>query len=73
MVRGVTAIAQCDQIGRVIDPAGGTRNQMVDVGFSLRAWLSASSAGVQVASENDGANGAPVLKLCLRKWIGHGG
>jgi len=37
MVRSVTAIAQCDQVGRVIDPTGGTGNQMMNVGFALVA------------------------------------
>jgi hypothetical protein len=37
MVRSVTAIAQCDQVGRVIDPTGGTGNQMMNVGFALGA------------------------------------
>src|SRR5260221_12999233 len=63
MVRSVTAIAQCDQVGRVIDPTGGTGNQMMNVGFALGACFAARSANVRVASENDGANGAPLLKL----------
>ena len=71
MVRGVTAIAQCDQVGRVIDPTGGTGNQMMNVGFALGACFAASSASVRVASENDGANGAPLLKLCLGRWKRH--
>ena len=65
MVGGVTAIAQCDQVGRVIDPTGGTGNQMMNVSFALGACFAASSANVRVACENDGANGAPVLKLRL--------
>jgi len=65
MVRGVTAIAQCDQVRRVIDPTGATGNQMMNVGFALGASFAASFANVRVASENDGANGAPLLELRL--------
>jgi len=65
MVRSVTAIAQCDQVGRVIDPTRGTGNQMMNVSFALGAFVAARSANVRVASENDGANDAPVLKLRL--------
>ena len=65
MVRSVTAIAQSDQVGGVIDPTGGTGNQMMNVGFALGAGFAACSANVLVACENDGANGAPLLKLRL--------
>jgi hypothetical protein len=34
MARGVTTIAQCDQVSRVIDAPCRTRNQMVDVRFT---------------------------------------
>ncbi len=71
MVRSVTAIAQCDQVGRVIDPTGGTGNQMMNVGFALGACFAAGSANVRVASENDGANGAPLLKLRLGRRKRH--
>ena len=71
MVRSVTAIAQCDQVGRVIDPTGGTGNQMMNVGFALGACFAARSANVRVASENDGANGAPLLKLRLGRRKRH--
>ena len=67
MVRSVTAIAQCDQVGGVIDPTGGTGNQMMNVGFALGACFAARSANVGVASENDGANGAPLLKRLGRR------
>jgi len=71
MVRSVTAIAQCDQVRRVIDPTGGTGNQMMNVGFALGACFAARSANVRVASENDGANGAPLLKLRLGRRKRH--
>ena len=71
MVRGVTAIAQCDQVGGVIDPTGGTGNQMMNVGFALGACFAASSANVRIASENDSANGAPLFKLRLGRWKRH--
>ena len=71
MVRSVTAIAQCDQVGGVIDPTGGTGNQMMNVGFALGACFAASSANVRVASENDSANGAPLLKLRLGRRKRH--
>lgn len=79
MVRGVTAVAECDQVGRVIDPTGGTRNQMMNVGFALGARFAARFAHVRVASENDGANSAPLLELLLGRlrdnassWGRHG-
>lgn len=71
VVRGVTAIAQGDQIGRVIDAAGGAGHQMVNVGFAVRAWFAASSASMRIASENDSAHGAPVLKLSLGRRKRH--
>jgi hypothetical protein len=71
MVSGMAAITQCDQVGRVIDPTGGTGNQVVNISFPLGAFLAASPASIRVASKNDGANGAPVLKLCFRRREGH--
>ena len=71
MVRGVTAIAQRDQIGGVIGPTSSTGNQMVDVCFALGACFATSSANVGIASENDGANGAPLLELCLGRQKRH--
>ena len=61
MMHSVTAIAQCDQVGRVIVPTGGTGNQMMSVGFALGACFAARSANVRVASENDGAASAVVV------------
>jgi hypothetical protein len=61
MMRRMTAIAQCDQVGGVIDPTGGMGNQMMNIGFALGACFAASSANVRIASENDGANTAPLL------------
>jgi hypothetical protein len=71
MVRGVTAIAQGDQVGRLIDPAGGTGNQMMDVGLASRACGTARPANVRVAKENDGANRPPLLGLRLSRRKGH--
>jgi hypothetical protein len=68
MVRGVTAVAQGDQVRGVIDSTGSTGNQVVDVGFAPLAFLSASPAHVCVAREYYGANGTPSLKLCLGRW-----
>ena len=65
MVRSVTAIAQRDQISGIIEPASGTGNQMMNVGFAPGAWLTAISTSVRVASEDDGANGSPLLELCV--------
>src|SRR5688500_9712094 len=65
MVRGVTAIAQRNQVGRFVYSAGGTRDQVVIVSFAPGAFFAASSARVRVSSENDGANGAPLLKRRL--------
>jgi hypothetical protein len=56
MVRGVTAIAQGDQVGGVVGSAGSARNQVMDVGFALGALLPTRSACMRVASEDDGAN-----------------
>ena len=71
MVRGMTAVAQRDQVGRVVSPAVGTGNQMMNVSFALRAWLTAISAGVRVSRENDSANGAPLLELPLGRRRRH--
>lgn len=65
MVRGVAAIAQCDQVGGVIDPSSRTGNQMMNVGLAVSALVAASSATVRVTSEDDRANGAPLLELRL--------
>jgi hypothetical protein len=35
MVRGMTAIAERDQVGRVISSTVGTWNQMMNVGLAL--------------------------------------
>ena len=72
MVRGVTAVAQRDQVSRIIDPTAGTGNQVVNVGFAPGAFFTTSSTNVRIASENDGANGSPLVGLCLRWRKRHG-
>ena len=72
MVRGMAAIAERDQVCRIVGPTGGTRNQMMNVGFTLCTWFTTSPASVGVASENDGANGAPSLEVCLVRRKRHG-
>ena len=61
MARGVATIAQCDQIRWVIHAASGTRNQMVNVGFTFGAKFAAPLTAPAVARENDGPNIAPML------------
>ena len=65
MMRGVTPVAECDQVARIIDASRGAGNQMMNVGFAARAFLAALSASVRVTRENDGASGAPLLRLYL--------
>jgi hypothetical protein len=71
MVRGVTAVAQGDQVGRVIHSTAGTGNQMMDVGLAVRAWITARPADVRIANENDAADLAPLLGLRLSRREGH--
>ena len=65
MVRGVTAIAQGDQVGWIIASPSGLRDQMMNVGFATGARFAARCATVRVASEHYGANGTPLLELCF--------
>ena len=65
MVRGVTAIAQGDQVGWIIASPSGLGDQMMNVGFATGARFAARCATVRVASEHDGANGAPLLEFCF--------
>jgi hypothetical protein len=67
MVSGVAAIAQRDQVSRVIDATRGTGDQMMDVGFSLGTRVTATPANAPIARENDVSNRAPLKGLRLRR------
>jgi len=69
MVSGVAAIAQSDQVSRVIDATRGTGDQMMDVRLTLGTRVTASPANARVAGENDLTNRAPLkgLRLSSRK------
>lgn len=60
----MATVAEGDQVGGVVGAAGGAGDQVVDVGFAFGAFLTASSAGVRVAGEDEGTDGAPLIKLC---------
>ena len=61
MASGVAAVAQGDQICRVIHAPRGTRNQMVNVRFAFGAEFAAPLTVPVVASENDRPHVAPML------------
>src|SRR5689334_7500155 len=61
MACAMTAIAQCDQIRRLIHAPFGTRNQMVNVRFPCGADVAAFPTTPVVAREHDGPRFAPML------------
>jgi hypothetical protein len=61
MPRGMTAVAQCDQIRRFIRASSGTRNQMMNVRFPCEAELTAFLTTPVVAREHDGPHRTPML------------
>ncbi len=71
MVSGVAAIAQSDQVSRVIDATRGTGDQMMDVRLSLGTRVTASPANARIARENDVSNRAPLKGLRLSRWKGY--
>jgi hypothetical protein len=71
MMSGMATIAQSDQVGGVIDPTGGTRNQMMDVRLSLRTRRTATPASVRITRENDVSNRAPLKELRLVRRSRH--
>jgi hypothetical protein len=56
---GMTAVAECDQVGGVIVPASGAWDQVVDVSFAIGAWFATSLAKVGVTSQYNGTKCAP--------------
>ncbi len=64
MVGGVAAVAQRDQVGGVIHAAGGARDQVMYVGLTLATCAAAVAAGLPIAREDDGADGAPAFERC---------
>ena len=69
MVSGVAAIAQSDQVSRVIDAPRGTGDQMMDVRLSLGTRVTSSPANARIPRENDVSNRTPLkcLRLSRRK------
>jgi hypothetical protein len=65
MVRRVTAIAQCDEVGGVIGAASGTGNQVVNVGFAPDACFPACPARMRIAREDQCASSVPLRGLRL--------
>ena len=63
MARGMASIAERNQIRRVVEPAGGTRNEMVNICFALRASVAALPAAMCVPCQNYLAHVAPALSL----------
>src|SRR5205807_5188532 len=73
MVSGVAAIAQSDQVSRVIDATRGTGDQMMDVRLSLGTRVTASLANARIARENDVSNRAPLKGLRFHQGLQCGG
>ena len=69
MMRGVAAIAERDQVRRFIDPTGGTRDQMMDVGFTPRAGFTASLADVAISCKYNASHFAPSVVLLLGRVV----
>lgn len=63
VVRGMTAIAERNQVRRLIRSTGGPRNEVMDVGFAPRAGLAARPAGMVVSGKHHSADGVPLLVL----------
>lgn len=73
MVRSVAAIAKRDQIRRFIGSTGGTRNQMMNVGFAPGTRVTARPANVAVSGKYNISDVAPSLVLLshgvVERWF----
>ena len=66
MVRGVAAVAQRDQVPRIIGATRGSWNQVMDVSFAQFTCLTARPTNMAVASKNDFPDITPALVMLTR-------
>jgi hypothetical protein len=63
MVRSMATIAKRDQVRRFIDSTSGTRNQVMNVGFTPGTRVTARCASMAVASKDNLADFTPSMVL----------
>jgi hypothetical protein len=64
MAHGMASIAERDQVRRVVEATGGTRNEMVYIRFAVRTSVAALLAAIFVARQNHLTHFTPTLVLC---------
>jgi hypothetical protein len=70
VVRSVAAIAKRDEIRRFIGSTGGTRNQMMNIGFAPGTRVTARPADVAVSGKYNISDVAPSLVLLSHGVVG---